>query len=550
MQILDSMSQFFSSFKQPDTNSFEAVSESSTKIQFKDYLHDAMDEAGNKNSISFQKVEGIHSDTKILIETAASPILEANFASLQTPILNETNFLFSKSETDSESALDFKDEEALSKPEKVAAEVNSAKLEIVEEEIQEIKPTEFEQLTLTDEDDLSDAKMIAIETLPQEKTQPELEVEVESKENIDSIKFVDQKPMIGNSDRIVTNAKSIPEKDMQVEESVISKTAIEEKSQTVISPEIKKEISKPIQEKQNSESLLKELILSSNNTKLESKPERTLELKEILSEKPELKSQNLDIVKKDKKENIKMNIVSSSSESKDAKQTDLINQSKEKNHSKDSSEELLSLDKTKWTISRKESSNFDSRKENNSNPSTTLSTFQKLDSDKLKIDLPISKFEVEFKSIEKAKELKPEKEIYQKSLNELVQKARMNIVEGGKNSAQISLQPGDLGKMTLNIEVVRDRVEGKIFVDSESIKTILLNDLLSLKEDFKSSGLSLDSLSVEVKSENHSASQYTDFDENKKFAESQRNIFGINKESILKVEEFSSPVEKLLDVRV
>ncbi|MCC6274337.1 MAG: flagellar hook-length control protein FliK [Leptospiraceae bacterium] len=92
--------------------------------------------------------------------------------------------------------------------------------------------------------------------------------------------------------------------------------------------------------------------------------------------------------------------------------------------------------------------------------------------------------------------LKSEK--FQKSLNDLVRQAKLNIVENGKSSAQISLHPKELGKVLLNVTIDKDKVEGKILVESETVKSAVAAEMASLKLELKSVGLDLENIQVEV----------------------------------------------------
>jgi hypothetical protein len=61
---------------------------------------------------------------------------------------------------------------------------------------------------------------------------------------------------------------------------------------------------------------------------------------------------------------------------------------------------------------------------------------------------------------------------------------KLNITENGKSTAHILLHPKELGKMTLNIEILKDKVEGKIFVEAERARIKLYESRL-LEEEGK-----------------------------------------------------------------
>lgn len=84
------------------------------------------------------------------------------------------------------------------------------------------------------------------------------------------------------------------------------------------------------------------------------------------------------------------------------------------------------------------------------------------------------------------------------NMDKLVQKAKIQIINEGRSQAEIRLNPMELGRMILKISVQNDKVQGKVLVDSEAVKTALQNDLSTLKEDLRAQGLDLQSLSIDV----------------------------------------------------
>lgn len=67
-----------------------------------------------------------------------------------------------------------------------------------------------------------------------------------------------------------------------------------------------------------------------------------------------------------------------------------------------------------------------------------------------------------------------------------------------KNQITINLKPEVLGKMTMNIEVIKDTVIAKIMVDNHRTKEILENNLIQLKEGIKDTGLEIKTFEVFV----------------------------------------------------
>ena len=156
---------------------------------------------------------------------------------------------------------------------------------------------------------------------------------------------------------------------------------------------------------------------------------------------------------------------------------------------------------------------------------------------------------------DKPREAGFDRENFSKSLNDLVSKARINIVENGRNSAQISLYPKDLGKMTLNIDVIKEKVEGKILVDSEFIKNRLLGDVSQLKADLKASGLDLQSISVEVRDHSSTAFDFANPSNEKDSAKEKSEKANSSLPQVAANEEqsesqFSNKSYNLVDIKI
>lgn len=99
---------------------------------------------------------------------------------------------------------------------------------------------------------------------------------------------------------------------------------------------------------------------------------------------------------------------------------------------------------------------------------------------------------------------------FKNSLQNLVQKARVHIIQNGKSSAQVALNPKSLGKMTLNISVLENKVEGRLMVESEAIKNILLNEIQQFRQDLKATGLQLENIEVDVRPDEGSANFFAE----------------------------------------
>jgi flagellar hook-length control protein FliK len=112
-----------------------------------------------------------------------------------------------------------------------------------------------------------------------------------------------------------------------------------------------------------------------------------------------------------------------------------------------------------------------------------------------------------FEQKQKVTEQKPEVKATQKqesltqNFKEIVKAAKFHIVENGRNTAEISLQPKDLGKVTLFVSEENNRLEGKITVENESTRQMILGDLANLKADLKAGGLDLFEIQVDLRSD-------------------------------------------------
>lgn len=112
----------------------------------------------------------------------------------------------------------------------------------------------------------------------------------------------------------------------------------------------------------------------------------------------------------------------------------------------------------------------------------------------------------------------PSRQEMQKNLDELVKQARFDIVQNGKSTAEIIMNPKEFGRLTLRVTVDGEKVEGRILVETEEMKELLTNEIAKLKENFKESGLSLESLLVDVWDQDGSKFSHQN-PEDRKFAE-------------------------------
>lgn len=92
------------------------------------------------------------------------------------------------------------------------------------------------------------------------------------------------------------------------------------------------------------------------------------------------------------------------------------------------------------------------------------------------------------------------------NVDELIKQAKFDIVQNGKSSAEIVMNPKEYGRLTLKVSVEGDRVEGRILVDSEEMVKSLQNEIQTIKENLKESGLELGSLIIDLWDDGNQAS--------------------------------------------
>ncbi|HNK59199.1 MAG TPA: flagellar hook-length control protein FliK, partial [Leptospiraceae bacterium] len=311
-------------------------------------------------------------------------------------------------------------------------------------------------------------------------------------------------------------------KDIKV--SIDTKEMISEKS---LSPKIQEKPANGISEDVKNLKVTKNNEAFSNPNKTASiKNESNLELNQInnsLSIKEEVSVFTNTIENKKSKKNFEIDTKEKLNQDNKVASKEAVTIEKDMRPIREGMVDVLSLDRNKWTITRKErelETQLSDRKKDsvliaNEMAIKSSSSQSSSDSDK---SFSNPKYEtnglktfsetLKAANSDKPKEALFDRENFSKSLNDLVTKARINIVENGKNSAQISLYPKELGKMTLNIDVVQERVEGRILVDSEMVKNRLLGDVSQLKAELKANGLELQNISIEVRNESTQAFEF------------------------------------------
>lgn len=96
------------------------------------------------------------------------------------------------------------------------------------------------------------------------------------------------------------------------------------------------------------------------------------------------------------------------------------------------------------------------------------------------------------------KTAKPKETGLKQNIDELIKQARFDIVQNGKSSAEIVMNPKEYGRLTLKVTVDGDKVEGRILVESEELQKSLQNEIQSIKENLKDAGLDLQALIIDL----------------------------------------------------
>lgn len=102
----------------------------------------------------------------------------------------------------------------------------------------------------------------------------------------------------------------------------------------------------------------------------------------------------------------------------------------------------------------------------------------------------------EVKNIERNQ--KPKETNLKQNLDELIKQAKFDIVQNGKSSAEIIMNPKEYGRLTLKVSVDGEKVEGRILVESEELQKSLLNEIQTIKDNLKESGLDLQALIIDL----------------------------------------------------
>jgi len=84
-------------------------------------------------------------------------------------------------------------------------------------------------------------------------------------------------------------------------------------------------------------------------------------------------------------------------------------------------------------------------------------------------------------------------------MNDLVQKARVNLQSDGASTASIRLNPRTLGQMTLNLQVQQNQVHAQVIVESEAARKLVQNELEHLRQELRAQGVNVESVAIRVR---------------------------------------------------
>jgi flagellar hook-length control protein FliK len=142
-------------------------------------------------------------------------------------------------------------------------------------------------------------------------------------------------------------------------------------------------------------------------------------------------------------------------------------------------------------------------------------------------------------------------ESFYKNLQELVKSANFHIIENGKNSARIELNPKDLGRLTLKVVVENDKLDGKIFVENESAKNLVLSDISTLKEELKSIGLELQTITIDLESkDSENPFNFVEDRQNEETGLGNSNGSTSEEDSLEESNIYRKDPTKMIDIRV
>ncbi|HMZ67295.1 MAG TPA: hypothetical protein PLF66_24625, partial [Leptospiraceae bacterium] len=482
MQILNSIENFF--FGKVHTVEVKETINTETNSNFHEMLHQAVNDASKVeqaplNLYTSVSEKEISNDTAIKSFAMEAPVYktreEKNLADLK---IQETNP--KQVEEPFSSNVSYLTSLNTSKEESNFLEDNT-NLEMVEEDFKKLESKE--QSVETEKSAFSDKLLesfvksevksnVKIEKVSVEQVQDKIEkqsndllalenkiVEVSPKKTT-QVEDPKKNDSVKNSIPAEMELSHLKAKDIKV--SIDTKEMISEKS---LSPKIQEKPANGISEDVKNLKVTKNNEAFSNPNKTASiKNESNLELNQInnsLSIKEEVSVFTNTIENKKSKKNFEIDTKEKLNQDNKVASKEAVTIEKDMRPIREGMVDVLSLDRNKWTITRKErelETQLSDRKKDsvliaNEMAIKSSSSQSSSDSDK---SFSNPKYEtnglktfsetLKAANSDKPKEALFDRENFSKSLNDLVTKARINIVENGKNSAQISLYPKELGK--------------------------------------------------------------------------------------------------------
>ncbi|MCB1175397.1 MAG: flagellar hook-length control protein FliK [Leptospiraceae bacterium] len=92
----------------------------------------------------------------------------------------------------------------------------------------------------------------------------------------------------------------------------------------------------------------------------------------------------------------------------------------------------------------------------------------------------------------------------QELMNQLVERARVNIKADGSSIAHIRMNPKELGQLSLHLHMQENRLQGRLIVENEGAFKLVKEELDHLQRELKQQGIQVDSLQIRLRESQHS----------------------------------------------
>ncbi len=142
------------------------------------------------------------------------------------------------------------------------------------------------------------------------------------------------------------------------------------------------------------------------------------------------------------------------------------------------------------------------------------------------------------------------KEVLKNNFAEILKSVRTNILENGKSQADIILHPKELGRMNILVSLDKDALHGRIFVENENAKSVLLSDLSSLHKELKDIGMELASLQVDLSGNSGFAAEKGTWQEEFGSGSAKKSSYSENSAAEEDVIEYIPDPDRILDIKV